>query len=82
MAEFTHLKKGESFPLKIELAAGRYKWCACGHTKRVPWCDGTCKGAKPVKFKLKKAATVEICNCGKTKTPPYCDGSHKKLKSG
>ena len=48
--------------------------------QKVPWCDGTCKGAKPVKFKIAVKRTVKICNCGLTKKPPYCDGSCKKLK--
>jgi len=80
VAEFRYAKKGTSYPLKAKLAAGKYKWCTCGQTKMVPWCDGTCKGDKPVRFELKKKAKVEICNCGLTKTPPFCDGSHKKLK--
>jgi CDGSH-type Zn-finger protein len=80
MAEFAYQKKGAKYPLKVKLAAGKYKWCSCGMTRKVPWCDGTCKGGKPVRFELKKKATVKICNCGLTKTPPYCDGSHKKLK--
>jgi CDGSH-type Zn-finger protein len=78
---FKHIKKGASFPLVVKLDAGKYKWCACGKTRKVPWCDGTCKGGKAVRFELKKKLTVEICNCGLTKTPPYCDGSHKKLKA-
>jgi CDGSH-type Zn-finger protein len=78
---FEHAKKKDAhFPLEITLKSGKYKWCACGHTKDVPWCDGTCKGAKPVKFEIEKKQTVEICNCGLTKKPPFCDGSHKKLK--
>lgn len=73
--------KGGPYPMKVKLAAGKYKWCACGKTKNVPFCDGTCKGAKPVRFELKKKTTVKLCDCGLTKTPPYCDGSsHKKLK--
>jgi CDGSH-type Zn-finger protein len=80
VTKFANIKKGTTFPLAVKLAAGKYKWCSCGQTKTVPWCDGTCKGGKPVRFELKKEAKVEICNCGLTKTPPYCDGSHKKLK--
>lgn len=78
--KFEHAKKSAHFPLEVKLKPGKYKWCACGHTKDVPWCDGTCKGGKPVKFEIEKKQTVEICNCGLTKKPPLCDGSHKKLK--
>ena len=80
MPAFKHVKKHAEHPLVIKLDAGTYKWCGCGKTKTVPWCDKTCDGGKPVRFELKKKATVEICNCGLTKKPPYCDGSHKKLK--
>ena len=76
MPEFKHAKKSAEHPLVVKLDAGKYKWCGCGKTKKVPWCDGTCKGGKPVRFVLKKKTAVEVCNCGLTKTPPYCDGSH------
>ncbi len=81
MGERFRNEKTGKYPLKVELGPGKYKWCACGYTKKVPWCDGTCKGAKPVRFEIKKKAKVKICNCGLTKTPPYCDGkAHKKLE--
>lgn len=73
--------KGKGYPLEITLDKGKYKWCTCGYTKKVPFCDGTCKGDKPLRFELKKKAKVKLCNCGLTKTPPYCDGkSHDKLE--
>ena len=79
--QFEHAKKSADYPLRVELKPGKYKWCGCGKTKKVPWCDGTCKGGKPVRFELKKKAKVRLCNCGLTKTPPYCDGkSHGQLR--
>ncbi len=81
MPEFKHGSAKQGFPLEVKLDKGRYKWCGCGKTKKVPWCDGTCKDGKPVKFEVKKKGTYRICNCGLTKTPPYCDGSsHGKLE--
>jgi CDGSH iron-sulfur domain-containing protein 3 len=77
--KFEHMKD-KSHPLKIELKHGSYKWCGCGKTKKVPFCDGTCKGGKAVRFKITEKRKVRICNCGLTKTPPFCDGSCKKLK--
>ena len=77
MPRFKYAKKKLARPLETKLDAGKYKWCGCGRTKKVPWCDGTCKGGKPVRFELKKKAAVEICTCGRTKTPPYCDRSDK-----
>ena len=76
---FKHGKAKGGYPLELKLDRGKYKWCGCGKTKTVPWCDGTCKGGKPVRFEIKKKETVRVCNCGLTKTPPFCDGkSHKK----
>lgn len=72
--------KDKHHPLKVELKPGPYEWCTCGATKRVPWCDGTCKGDEPLRFKIAVKKTVKICNCGVTKKPPYCDESCKKLK--
>jgi CDGSH iron-sulfur domain-containing protein 3 len=78
--KFEHAKGKQHFPLEVKLKPGTYKWCGCGKTRDVPWCDGTCKGGKPVKFKIETKKTVEICDCGLTKKPPFCDGAHKKLK--
>lgn len=77
MPAFKHAKKGLAHPLEVKLGPGRYKWCGCGRTGQVPWCDGTCKGGKPVRFEVKKRTALEICTCGLTKTPPYCDHSQK-----
>ncbi|PLW94457.1 MAG: hypothetical protein C0592_02785, partial [Marinilabiliales bacterium] len=27
-------------PLKMNLEAGKYFWCACGRSKKQPFCDG------------------------------------------
>ena len=70
----------KAHPLEVTLKAGKHKWCSCGKTENPPWCDGTCKGGKPVKFKLDEKAAVEICNCGRTKKPPYCDHSQKECR--
>ena len=77
---FAHAKGKQKYPLKVTLKPGGYKWCGCGNAKAVPWCDGTCKGGRPVRFKIDRKKGVSICNCGLTKKPPYCDGSDKKLK--
>lgn len=78
---FKHHKKKDGYPLEVKLEPGKYKWCGCGKTKKVPFCDGTCKGGKKVRFKVDEKKTVTICNCGLTSKPPKCDGSCKKLKT-
>ncbi|XP_028675863.1 CDGSH iron-sulfur domain-containing protein 3, mitochondrial-like isoform X2 [Erpetoichthys calabaricus] len=69
-------------PFKVDLEAGkRYSWCACGHSMKQPFCDGTHKkqapGLSPVRFTLDEAKTVWLCGCKRTQNAPYCDGTHK-----
>jgi CDGSH-type Zn-finger protein len=68
-------------PYAVELAPGDYWWCACGQSKRQPFCDGSHKatGFMPVKFSVAEAQKVWLCGCKQTASKPFCDGSHKKL---
>ncbi|XP_078080616.1 uncharacterized protein LOC144500989 [Mustelus asterias] len=68
-------------PFEAELKAARlYAWCACGRSKKQPFCDGSHKsfpGApEPLRFKLEEAKQAWLCGCKQTKNPPYCDGTH------
>ncbi|XP_069024013.1 CDGSH iron-sulfur domain-containing protein 3, mitochondrial-like isoform X2 [Embiotoca jacksoni] len=70
-------------PFKVELVGGkRYSWCACGHSKKQPFCDGAHKtkasGLSPLRFVPEKDAAVRLCGCKHTGNPPYCDGTHKQ----
>ena len=68
-------------PYSQDLKAGDYWWCACGQSKKQPFCDGSHKGGEftPVKFTLAEDKQVWLCGCKHTATKPFCDGSHKKL---
>jgi hypothetical protein len=33
---FKHDKGKKGYPFEVELGKGSYKWCGCGHTKKVP----------------------------------------------
>lgn len=80
-------------PMEIDLEPGKtYFWCACGHSKEQPFCDGTHKEAnfsltdaiaagkyKPVRLSTETPDKVWLCMCKHTKNPPYCDGMHKTL---
>ncbi|XP_026158671.1 CDGSH iron-sulfur domain-containing protein 3, mitochondrial-like [Mastacembelus armatus] len=68
-------------PYIVKVSAGkRYAWCACGHSKKQPFCDGTHRskapGISPVAFTPDKDSRVLLCACKQTKNAPYCDGSH------
>ncbi|HBB39918.1 MAG: cytochrome C551 [Nitrospirae bacterium CG18_big_fil_WC_8_21_14_2_50_70_55] len=68
-------------PAVVELDPGTYAWCACGHSKTQPYCDGAHQGSgiSPLEFTVASRDKVWLCLCKHTQTPPFCDGSHKKL---
>jgi CDGSH-type Zn-finger protein len=69
-------------PFAVELESGKkYAWCACGLSKKQPYCDGSHKTTdiRPLVFEVTEKKTVHLCQCKHTKNPPYCDGSHKSL---
>lgn len=69
-------------PYAVEVEAGKkYFWCACGHSKNQPFCDGSHKGGpfSPLAFTAEKDGTVHLCGCKHTAKAPYCDGTHTKL---
>ncbi len=68
-------------PQVCEEKAGSYYWCACGKSKKQPFCDGSHKGSEfsPIKVNLPEDKKVAWCMCKQSTNPPFCDGSHKKL---
>ncbi|SDH82081.1 CDGSH iron-sulfur domain-containing protein [Roseospirillum parvum] len=71
-----------SGPFVVRLRAGqKVFWCACGHSKKQPFCDGAHKGSglAPLPHKAERAGEVAFCGCKRTATPPLCDGSHDRV---
>ena len=69
-------------PYEVTVEAGRtYFWCACGLSKKQPFCDGSHAGTDitPVKFKAEKEDNVFFCGCKATEGKPFCDGTHNDL---
>lgn len=71
-------------PYRVKVSAGkRYAWCACGHSKKQPFCDGAHRthapSISPVRFTPDKDRALMLCACKQTKNAPYCDGSHLKV---
>ena len=68
-------------PVQIDLEKGEHHWCACGHSKAQPFCDGSHRGTgiEPLAFTVDEAQEGYVCMCKYTKNPPYCDGSHNHL---
>ncbi len=73
-------------PARVAVEEGKtYFWCACGHTKSEPWCDGQHKHLstiRPVKWVAPKSGMASICACRHTKREGrvLCDGGHVHLK--
>ena len=59
MAEPLIAQKG---PYAVELAPGDYWWCACGRSKRQPFCDGSHKvtDITPQKFTMTEAQKAKV----------------------
>lgn len=69
-------------PFAVEVQEGRsYWWCACGMSKKQPFCDGSHKGSgfAPVQYKAEASRTVYFCGCKRTNGQPLCDGTHNRL---
>lgn len=71
----------EKKPAVVELEPGTYFWCACGKSRKQPYCDGAHSGSgySPMAFTLDEKRTVALCQCKRTKKAPFCDGAHKSL---
>lgn len=70
-------------PYVQEMQPGEYWWCACGHSKTQPFCDGSHAasgtGLQPMKVVIDKPRKVAWCGCKRAGTKPYCDGTHSRL---
>jgi glutamate synthase domain-containing protein 2/CDGSH-type Zn-finger protein len=68
-------------PVQVHLKQGEHYWCACGHSKSQPFCDGSHRGTgiEPLAFTVDEAQEGYLCLCKHTKNPPFCDGSHSRL---
>jgi len=68
-------------PYAVELVPGDYWWCACGQSKKQPFCDGSHKTTEftPKKFTLTQTEKKWLCGCKHTGNAPFCDGTHKTL---
>jgi CDGSH-type Zn-finger protein len=69
-------------PFEVELVAGKaYWWCACGRSRKQPFCDGSHKvtSLTPVKFVAETSGPARLCGCKHTGGRPFCDGTHATL---
>lgn len=78
MADPVIAQKG---PYSQELEPGDYWWCACGRSKKQPFCDGSHEGTEftPQKFTITEKSKVSLCGCKHSGKKPFCDGSHNRV---
>ncbi len=69
-------------PFAVAVEAGKdYWWCACGKSRRQPFCDGSHQADGvfvPAKYTAQQTTTVYFCGCKQSGNKPLCDGSHKR----
>ncbi len=69
-------------PYMVSVEAGKsYWWCACGRSKRQPFCDGSHKGTafSPLEYRAETADEVWFCGCKRSGGKPCCDGTHETV---
>jgi CDGSH-type Zn-finger protein len=69
-------------PYVMQLEPGKYAWCACGHSRTQPFCDGSHKETSmtPIVFEIEEEKKYALCGCKHNQgADPFCDGSHSKL---
>lgn len=68
-------------PYVLEETPGKKFWCACGHSKNQPYCDGSHRGLgiTPIPVDIEKAGKIAWCGCKHSGTKPFCNGHHKEL---
>ncbi|OGH00377.1 MAG: hypothetical protein A2600_10420 [Candidatus Lambdaproteobacteria bacterium RIFOXYD1_FULL_56_27] len=69
-------------PLKLHFEAQETrKFCRCGLSKEMPFCDSSHKGTglHSVHHTFEETKDYFVCRCGQSAKFPFCDGTHKKL---
>lgn len=74
-------KIAQKLPYVMEMAPGKYFWCACGLSQNQPFCDGSHRGTRftPVAEDITEAKKVAWCGCKFSENKPSCDGTHRKI---
>lgn len=70
-------------PIVLDLLPGTYHYCACGRSRKQPFCDGSHAGTglEPLPFTVAEKRKCALCTCKHSAQSPLCDGSHKALRT-
>ena len=69
-------------PYQVSVEEGKtYFWCACGRSKKQPFCDGSHEvtDLRPMPYKATATRDVWFCGCKHSGKQPMCDGTHSTL---
>jgi CDGSH iron-sulfur domain-containing protein 3 len=68
------------YPIEVK-SSETYYWCACGRSKKQPFCDGSHAGTRflPKPYRPEKDGTAWFCGCKHSQKSPLCDGSHARI---
>lgn len=74
-------KVAQKSPFVMEVEPGNYAWCACGHSSKQPFCDGSHQGSEfsPRIEKIAEKKMVAWCGCKNSGKGSFCDGTHNSL---
>lgn len=79
----TEPKIAQKRPYVVEETPGVKAWCACGHSEKQPYCDGSHArlgtGIAPIRVEIAEPKRVAWCGCKRSGNKPYCDGAHSRL---
>jgi CDGSH-type Zn-finger protein len=79
MTEPTHGTR----PIVVEEAPGKKAYCQCGHSAKLPYCDGSHSrlqtGLTPFVVEVREPGKKAVCQCHQSGSLPWCDGTHNTL---
>lgn len=74
--------KHGSCPIVIDETPGRKAYCSCGHSGKLPYCDGShsrlATALAPNVVEVPEAGRKAVCQCHRSSNQPWCDGTHSK----
>jgi glutamate synthase domain-containing protein 2/CDGSH-type Zn-finger protein len=80
----THPIIADNKPAKVNLTKGEaYYFCACGRSKKQPFCDGSHAGTRftPKVFTAEEDGDAFLCACKQSSNLPFCDGTHQQFSA-
>lgn len=70
-------------PIVVDETPGIRAYCQCGHSARLPYCDGSHSrmqtGLAPIVVEVTETHKKAVCQCHRSGSLPWCDGTHSRL---